>query len=195
MMWKEADEQDRRRLAHDELERHRVAVEAGYQPAIIAALMLCNEERVPVPPWLTSALAKLTFDTFSDRLPSQRGRSAKPIQRRKQDLIDMLRYEMVSQTKAALKELRQMLKEARQRDTDEARTSVANLESCLARAEQNDDEIYLKVSETLTATLAQGGPPAVKRSFLKVRKALQRNDVRYRPLYHRFDKDLVRALP
>lgn len=82
-------------LYERELEVLRKIAEAGSELAPAAALFFCATYGVDVPKWLVAPAASGYCKQLNCSRPKKRGRSSGPIERCRQDMIDLMRWDTV----------------------------------------------------------------------------------------------------
>lgn len=83
----------------------RKVAEAGSELAPAAALFFCATHGVSVPEWLVDLAARGYCKQLDSSRPKKRGRSSEPLDRYRQDLIDLMRWDAVRYARYKQKEL------------------------------------------------------------------------------------------
>ena len=92
-------------LNQRELDRLRRIAEAGSELAPAAALFFCAAYGVGVPEWLVGLAARGYCKQLNTNRPKKRGRSSGLLERYRQDVIDLIRWDTVRSAREKQKEL------------------------------------------------------------------------------------------
>lgn len=128
----------------------RAWVGAGMVPALADAIMICHEHNRPLPKWVALAAVAALRRLYEQAVVKGAGRHAHLKTRDRQNAVHFLRWEMVTE----LRERKEELKAFGYTPTWEA--------------------AYKNVSDKLKGTFAQGSPGAVKESYQRVSRDLER---------------------
>ena len=197
-----------------ELERFR-GVTVHEALAIGQALHYCVTENICVPPWLLKGATALICELLPHRKASQRGRTASPIARYRQDYRDFERWHAVKrirQTRVRTSHNRKFLgkecarlnhllnhEETKARGRNEAKLRDLREELTWRRyqlADKDKRSVWLRngpfecASRYLAGREARVGADGMRASFFKVERALK--DPREQTRYIFFEDDFLR---
>jgi hypothetical protein len=163
----------------------------GSQIAAAAALTYCHKYGLNLPLWFVGPAAQIAKKSLGKNSRAKRGRSAEPLDRHRQDMIDYARYCEVCEVREKQNELPREIE--RLRLHPKVTTSMLReKEKMLDWAGQSLERAFQCASMILATTSAFGGPDAIKASHSRVRKVLLIGEQAYR--YHMLDPDFLVSL-
>jgi hypothetical protein len=124
-----------------------------------------------LPSWFVGPAAQITKESLRKEKTSKRGRSAQPLDRHRQDMVDFARYDAVCEVREKQNELPRELERLRQLPNVTANV-IEGMEKMLAWAGQTWERAFQCASIMLTDTSAFGGSDAIKASYFKVKPAM-----------------------
>lgn len=149
-----------------QLHQLQMATDAGIELAPAAALFFCDRHKVPVPDWLVSHAARGYCQQLAPSRPKNRGRSSGILDRCRQDMIDLMRWDLVREARLQQKTFSETLKT----DAD-APPSVLEHPMKMSIWYGHDWlRAYECASMLLRNTPAFGGPDAIKASYCRVER-------------------------
>ena len=167
-------------------------VEAGSELAPAAALHYCAEIGLPAPTWVVEAASRSLCGHLNPNTRKKRGRSAGPIERYQQDMIDFMRWDQLVQCRYNQKKL--------QNDAELLRTDYKDLPlsekqshlKMINWAGRDWLRAYDCVSMMLRGTPAFGGPDAIKASYCRVEQNNRHPVEKWR--YFLFDPEFLESI-
>ena len=153
----------------------RRVAEAGSELAPAAALHFCATYKADVPEWLIGLAADSYCRQLASNRPKKRGRSAGPLERYHQDMIDLIRWDTVGMAREMQKNAPGELSALEEYSTPER--YLGERMKLLRWYGRDWLRAYECASLHLRGTPAFGGPDAMKTSYCRVTKAS--NPLRY----------------
>lgn len=163
-------------LKEEQLERFRRMPHR--EVAIVAALTFCTEWNAPVPAWLVIEAADVLGALLQRDRSNKPGRSNTPLARFKSDMIDYMRWDTVLSVCQKQPELAETVEHLREM-SDVPESYQTDREKLHAWLGTTKDRAYECASMMLRGSLAFGGKAAVKASYMKVEKKIEREPDRY----------------
>jgi hypothetical protein len=152
-----------------ELNKLRMAAEAGIDLATGAALFFCGSHGVAIPLWVAQPGARGFCNQFDPNLLRKRGRSSGPIERFRQDMIELMRFDTVASARWRQQEFREMSENLDCYDKLPRRFRE-HPRRMLAWYGRDWLRVYECASMILKDTPACGGTDAMKASYRRVKK-------------------------
>lgn len=159
--------------------------------ATSAALAYCDKHGLPLPSWFIGPAAQITSESLRKNKRGKLGRSAGPLDRHRQNMIDFARYDAVCEVREKQKELPRELEQLRYLSNVPA-GMVENKQKMSAWTGQTLEKAFQCASMILAETSAFGGPDAVKISYFKVKEAMLIPEQAYR--YHALEPEFLASL-
>lgn len=175
-----------------EMEWLRLMVQGGSAVAVAAALNYCEEHKWSAPDWLISASKDLLCNLLKAERPARRGRAATHVARHRQDTIDFTRWSTVHWQRESQKKLLhevEIIKEERRNLPRDRCEDRENLQKWLGTTLNRAFECSAMILE---GTEAYGSPETIKRSYLKVERAMSNSAEAIR--YHQLDPQFLMKL-
>jgi hypothetical protein len=171
-----------------ELQSLETMARGGTLIATSAALDYCYKYGLSLPSWFVGPAAQITKESLRKEKTSKRGRSAQPLDRYRQNMVDFARYDAVCEVREKQNELPRELQRQRQLPNVTANV-IEGLEKMLAWAGQTLERAFQCASMILADTSAFGGPDAIKASYLRVKAAMLIPEQAHR--YHILDPQFL----
>jgi hypothetical protein len=179
------------RFHQRELEALEMMACDGSQIATSAALDYCHRYGPSLPSWFVGPAAQITKESLRKEKTSKRGRSAQPLDRYRQDMVDFARYDAVCEVREKQSELPREVQRLGQLPNVTANV-IEGIEKMLAWAGQTWERAFQCASIMLTDTSAFGGSDAIKASYFKVKAAMLIPEQAHR--YHILDPQFLASL-
>jgi hypothetical protein len=161
----------------------------GSELAPAAALFYCAQNQLSPPPWVLEMASAGYCKALNGKLPKKRGRSAGPVERYRQDIIDYARWEEVQTVREKQTELPKELEYLRSKAGASAYL-LKDREKMVTWVGRDWERAYECATMLLRGTPAFGGPDAMKASYQRVRQNSKNNDLRY----HLLDAQFLRSI-
>jgi hypothetical protein len=163
----------------------------GNRIATSAALDYCHKHGLVLPSWFVGPAAQIAMGSLRKKKSGKLGRSAEPLDRCRQDMIDFARYDAVCEVREKQKELSREIERFRHL-AHTSKSIIEDKEKTLAWAGHTLERAFQCASMILAETSAFGGPDTIKASYSRVRKAMLAPELAYR--YHQLDPRFLASL-
>jgi hypothetical protein len=179
-------------LHETELDYHELMFLCGVPIAVPAAIYYCAKHGLAAPRWLIIESVKMHCAHLRGNVPKERGRSSGIINRYRQDAIDYMRWEAVTEVRERRDLLQNEIKELRALRGRRARGRLNERTKLLDWVRTKNNNAFQCASLLLAQTPAHGGPDAIKKSYRTVRKNMC-NPARA-PRYHILEPQFLRMV-
>jgi hypothetical protein len=179
-------------LHETELDYHELMFLCGVPIAVPAAIYYCAKHGLAAPRWLIIESAKMHCAHLRGNVPKERGRSSGIINRYRQDAIDYMRWEAVTEVRERRDLLRKEIEELRALRGRRARDILNERAKLLQWAGTNKDDAFERASLLLAETPARGGPDAMDKSYRTVKRNMRNPATAVR--YHILDPQFLRLV-
>lgn len=156
-----------------------------------AALHYCMTHRLKVPYWVNMHANELLSGALNSKRPKRRGRSAEPVARYRQDMIDFDRWSMVREVREKQVEFAKTVEELRARSNAPPAQLIEH-EKMLEWLGHTLDRAYECASMILAHEDSFGSPGTIKASYLEVER--NSHDPKQPMRYHILDTAFLRKI-
>jgi hypothetical protein len=157
---------------HRRLQSLETIARGGSLIATSAALAYCHKYGLTLPSWFVGPAAQITMESLRKEKRGKLGRSAGPLDRYCQDMVDFARYDAACEVREKQKEIPRELERLRHL-SNVAASIVEDTKKMLIWVGQTWEKAFQCASMILAETSAFGGPDAVKTSYFKVKEAMR----------------------
>jgi hypothetical protein len=176
---------------HRRLQLLEAMARGGSPIAISAALAYCHKHSLTVPPGFVGPAAQITMESLRKKRRGKLGRSAGPLDRYCQDMIDFARYDAACEVREKQKELPRELERLGHLSNIPV-SVIEDRKKMLTWVGKTWEMAFQCASMVLAETSAFGGPDAIKASYFKVKEAMLIPEQAYR--YHILDPQFLASL-
>lgn len=162
----------------NELAELEEAFNCGVLPALLQAIMICDENNLHTPSWVLRESCSLIIKALTGKLSTTRGRTGNPLSRYRADMIHFARWETAHFIKSD-RENRYNLMLRNYELTPGADKSKSRI---IDEAKKNSewDSVYNAAAHALFGTPAFGEPDTIKESCKIVSRAMKDQEGRKR---------------